>query len=350
MTQPIKAVGMISGGLDSTLAAALIRRQGVEVHGVNFSTGFCLDDHKRAQVRNKDKEKPKRHEALRAGADLEFPVEIIDIAQEYQKVVTDPKYGYGSAMNPCIDCRIFMFRRAKDYMDEIGAKFLFTGEVLGQRPMSQHRRAMETIARDSGLGEYVVRPLSAKLLPPTAPEKFGWLDREKLGDISGRSRKGQMALAEELGVTDWPQPAGGCCSLIDSNYARRLGDMWEAKGEKTYTVEEATLLKVGRHFRLSPNVKLIVGRDEGENNFLKRYAEGRYVLHARDAKGPTALGETTRPGDVPADEDLRAMAGIVARYCDSKDSSVAVTCASNGTESVFTVPPADEAWLDEKRI
>jgi tRNA U34 2-thiouridine synthase MnmA/TrmU len=344
--EKIKAVGMLSGGLDSTLAAALVKRQGVEVRGVNFSTGFCVDDHKRAGIRNDDRQKPKRHEALRAGSDLEVPVEIIDVSKEYQDVVTRPKYGYGSAMNPCIDCRIFMFRRAKRYMEDVGARFIFTGEVLGQRPMSQHRRALDIVARDSGLEGYLVRPLSARLLPPTEPEKRGWLDREQLGDISGRSRKKQMELAERLGVADYPQPAGGCCALVDENFARKLEDLWEAKGEKSYTVEEALLLKVGRHLRLSPRLKLIVGRDEGESRFLERYAEGRTLLRPASRKGATALAE----GE-PTGEEILSLASIVAFYSGERgEPEASVECVANGASRTLEVKPAGLEWIDTLRI
>jgi tRNA U34 2-thiouridine synthase MnmA/TrmU len=347
MSESIKAVGMLSGGLDSTVATALVKRQGVEVYGVNFSTGFCLDDHRRAGARNRDREKPKRSEPLRAGADLDVPIEIIDISEPYREVVANPKHGYGSAMNPCIDCRAFMFRRAKAYMEEIGAQFVFSGEVLGQRPMSQHRRAMDVIARESGLEGFLVRPLSAKLLDPTEPEKRGWLDREKLGDISGRSRKKQMELAKEFGIEDFPQPAGGCCYLIDENYARKLRDLWEHKGERTYTLEEALLLKVGRHLRLSPSAKLIVGRDESENNFLRRYAAGRVALTARDAPGALALME-----GVPAPGDMEAAAGVAAYYSDAgKDGSpVRVEVTNGGPPVLMAVPRAALEWIEGKRI
>lgn len=345
--EKIKAVGMLSGGLDSTLAAALVKRQGVEVFGVNFSTGFCVDDHKRAGIRNDDRKKPKRHEALRAGSDLEVPVEIIDVSKEYQDVVTRPKYGYGSAINPCIDCRIFMFRRAKRYMEEVGARFIFTGEVLGQRPMSQHRRALDIVARDSGLEGYLVRPLSARLLPPTEPEKCGWLDREQLGDISGRSRNKQMEIAERLGVADYPQPAGGCCALVDKNFARKLEDLWEAKGEKSYTTEEALLLKVGRHLRLSPRLKLIVGRDEGESRFLERYAEGRTLLRPASRKGATALTE----GEPAGEEEIRTLASIVAFYSGERgEPEASVECVANGASRTLEVKPAELAWIDTLRI
>ena len=181
---PIRAVGMLSGGLDSTLAAHLIAAQGVEVLGVSFSTGLCKSDHKRLVPRNLDDPKKLRNEALRAGSDLQIPVDIVDISREYLPIILHPKHGYGAHMNPCLDCRAFMLSRAKAYMEEHGAHFVFTGEVLGQRPMSQHRGALDLVAKESGLGRLLVRPLSARLLPATIPEEKGWLDRSRLGAIS----------------------------------------------------------------------------------------------------------------------------------------------------------------------
>ncbi|MYK99021.1 MAG: thiamine biosynthesis protein, partial [Gemmatimonadetes bacterium] len=309
MSKPVKAVGLLSGGLDSTIAAAMLMRQGIEIQGLTFYTGFCVVEHNRRSKTRKRK-KPVRNEALQAGAKLDLPVEMIDISgPDYLKVLTDPKYGYGKTVNPCIDCRIFMFRRARQYMDEIGAQFMFTGEVLGQRPMSQRRQPMNVIDRDAELDGLLLRPLSAKRLPPTVPEQEGWVDREQLGDIQGRSRQKQMEIAEEYGIEDYPSPAGGCCYLTDENFGRRILDFFEYEGKENLTMDDVMLLKIGRHFRVKPDVKVVMGREEGENKFLERYTPGRWRLETKDVTGPTTLVEGH-----PSDDDLRQIAGMTVRY------------------------------------
>lgn len=253
MSKPIKAVGLLSGGLDSTIAAAMLMRQGIEIQGLTFYTGFCVVEHNR-RAKTRKRNKPVRNEALQTGANLQIPVEMIDISgPDYLKVLTDPKYGYGSAVNPCIDCRIFMFKRAMEYMKEIGAQFLFTGEVLGQRPMSQRKHPMKVIERDSEMEGLMLRPLSARLMRPTIPEIEGWVDREQLGDIQGRSRQHQMRLAKEYNIDEYPTPAGGCCFLTDKNFGRRILDFFEYQGKEHLTMEDVMLLKVGRHFRIGPS-------------------------------------------------------------------------------------------------
>jgi tRNA-specific 2-thiouridylase len=212
--EKITAVGLMSGGLDSTLAAKLILDQGIAVRAVNFYTGFCTTDFRRQVNRQKAKGKVYHNESLKSAAQLGVEIEYIDISATYiPDVLMNPKHGYGSAMNPCLDCRGYMLARAKAYMEEAGAQFVFTGEVLGQRPMSQYRKALDVVAEESGLGRLLVRPLSAQLLPPSIPEEKGWIARDKLGAISGRSRKEQYKLAEKFGITAFSQPAGGCCSL-----------------------------------------------------------------------------------------------------------------------------------------
>jgi tRNA U34 2-thiouridine synthase MnmA/TrmU len=337
---PIKAVGMLSGGLDSTLAAALVASQGVEILGVNFSTGFCKTDHKRLVPRNVDDPKKLRHEALRAGADLDVPVEIIDISRDYLPIVTHPKHGYGANINPCLDCRAFMLARAREYMLANGAQFVFTGEVLGQRPMSQHRKALDIVAEESGLGGLLVRPLSARLLPPTIPEQNGWLERGRLGAISGRSRKLQMDLAQRLGITDYPQPAGGCCYLTDEAYARKFRDMIAHVPEKEIEREDLILLKVGRHFRLRDDLKIIVSRDEPENVFLERFLDGRWWFQAHDCGSPITLVE----GE-PDEGAKRLIASITLRYSSNRVLAQAPVECRRGeeVELLEVIPAADEA-------
>src|SRR5512136_1762372 len=213
-----KAIGMISGGLDSTLALALVKRQGIEVKAVNFYTGLCITETQRRKGGRPDGTVP-RNEALRAAADLEVEIEYVDISgSEYFEMLVHPRWGYGANANPCVDCRVFMMRRARQILEAEGADFVFTGEVLGQRPKSQRRDTLRIIERESGLEGRLLRPLSALLLEPTIPEKEGLVDRSRLLDISGRSRRRQMALAEELRISEWPQPAGGCCYLTDEAF------------------------------------------------------------------------------------------------------------------------------------
>lgn len=312
----IKALGMVSGGLDSTLATKMLLDLGVEVEGVNFSTGFCVTEH----TRNfRDEKKPIRaHEALRLSAELKFKLHIIDVSKDYLPVVTSPKYGYGANLNPCVDCRIFMFKRMRKLMDELGAQFMFTGEVLGQRPMSQHRQAMKTIERDSGLTGLVLRPLSAQHLDPTVAEVKGWVDRSKLLGLTGRSRNPQIEQAKALGLEDYPQPAGGCCYLTDPQYAAKLQDVFDAKGKENLSHEDVLMLKVGRHFRLPSKTKVIVGRNERENNFLKYYEKGRHVFRIHEFPSALVLAE---PGMIPNSIELEMIAAIAVRYSDAPEGA-----------------------------
>ena len=346
MAKKIKAVGLLSGGLDSTIAAAMLMRQGIEVQGLTFYTGFCVVEHNR-RSKTRKKKKPVRNEALQAGAKLEVPVELVDISGPgYLKVLTDPKYGYGSAINPCIDCRIFMFKRAKEYMKEIGAQFIFTGEVLGQRPMSQRTHPMRVIENDSDMEGLLLRPLSAKRLPATVPEKEGWVDREQLGNIQGRSRQEQMRLAQEYGIEEYPSPAGGCCFLTDKNFARRIMDFFDHEGKENLTMDDVMLLKIGRHFRLSSDCKVVMGREEGENKFLNRYAPGRWKMETMDVTGPTTLIEGK-----PSEAELKLVAGMTARYAGVSDfSSARVQFWRDDEEGILDTADVDEGMLDIWRI
>lgn len=351
MPPPVKAIAMISGGLDSTLALALVRRQGVEVKAVTFYTGFCITETQRRKGGRADGTIP-RNEALRAAADLDVDVEYVDLSRSgYLEMLVNPRYGYGANANPCVDCRIFMMRRAREIMDREGAQFVFTGEVLGQRPKSQRRDTLRTIERESGLEGRLLRPLSAKLLAPTLPEREGLVDRERLEAISGRSRHRQIALAQELGVADWPQPAGGCCYLTDESFARKFFDVLDAREaageERRIEPEDVVLLSTGRHFRLSPRAKLVVGRTEVENALLERYAAGRARLEARALLGPVALVE----GE-PTWEERRLAASIVARYGKGKDLAEVVVEWREGdlVESYAVAPERDEARIESLRV
>jgi tRNA-specific 2-thiouridylase len=338
-----RAVGLVSGGLDSTLAAEMLKRQGVEVVGLHFSTGFCKVDHRRAVGRAKDRGRNLDSDALRAGAAGGFPVEIVDVADEYlQQVVLRPRHGYGAQANPCIDCRIFMLRKAREHADRIGAEMVFTGEVIGQRPFSQYREALRLVERESGLEGRLLRPLSAQHLDPTRAEETGRIDRARLGRIGGRSRRPQEALAREFAIDGYPQPSGGCCYLADEAYARRFRDLLAHGGAAVVTQDDVLLLKVGRQFRLSRFAKLHVGREEAENAFLKRLRGGWWVLEAEGVQGPTGI-LVARSGAEPPDEDLRSAAGIIARYADLAGASEAIVTATRAGTAEGP-PAAGDAW------
>lgn len=344
-----KALGLISGGLDSMLALKVVRDVlGCEVRAVHFYTGFCITETQRRRGAAGKDGRVKPNEALVAGAELEVEVEMIDISDDgYLEVIANPKYGYGANANPCVDCRIDMFVRARKLLEAWGGDFVFTGEVLGQRPKSQRRSTLAIIERDSGLEGRLLRPLSAKLLPPTRAEEEGLIDREKLLGISGRSRKEQMALARELGIADYPQPAGGCCYLTDEAFARKFFDILDNREERKIQREEILLLATGRHFRLSPTAKLVVGRTEGENRQLEAHAQGRYRVEAKGVMGPVALVE----GE-PTWEEMVLASRIVARYGKGKDAEkVTVEWRSEGGSDELEVEPfREEAAFEPLRI
>jgi tRNA U34 2-thiouridine synthase MnmA/TrmU len=314
MSKPKKAVALISGGLDSMLATKVIMEQGVHVEGINFFTGFCVEGHTHA-IRKKDKNKQKRNNALWSAEQLGIKLHIVDIIDEYKDVLINPKHGYGTHMNPCLDCKIFMVNKAKQWIQENGFDFIITGEVIGQRPMSQRRETMPIVAAESGADDLLLRPLCAKNLPMTLPEREGWVDREKLYDFSGRSRKPQMALAEQFGFVDYAQPAGGCCFLTDEKYSQKLVDLWQARGNKEYDLDDVMLLKVGRHIRPSKNFKLIIAREEGEAQFMQGYKNNFINMNCASHRGPLVLidGE-------PTEEDLILAGRITARYGQGRDA------------------------------
>ncbi|MSP53333.1 MAG: tRNA (5-methylaminomethyl-2-thiouridylate)-methyltransferase [Gammaproteobacteria bacterium] len=339
-----KAVALISGGLDSMLAARVIMEQGVHVEGINFYTGFCVEGHTQA-IRNQDKNKPKRNNALWAAEQLGIKLHIIDIVEEYKDVLLKPKHGYGQHMNPCLDCKIFMVRKAKQWADENGFDFIITGEVIGQRPMSQRKATMPIIAKESDVGSRLVRPLCAKFLPETYPEKMGWIDRNKMHDISGRSRKPQMALAEKFAIDEYAQPAGGCCMLTNEHYSKKLVDLWQAKAAnnqtRDYTLDDIIMLKIGRHFRPKENFKVIISRDEGESNFLRGYRSEFTWLELTSHDGPLTIVDGH-----PTEEDLLLAARMTARYSQGRDAdTVEVQLTTlDGVSKILNVEPlpADE--------
>jgi len=329
-----KAVALISGGLDSLLAAKVMLEQGVHVEGINFYTGFCVEGHTHA-IRKKDKAKPKRNNALWSAEKLGIKLHIIDIIEEYKDVLINPKHGYGANMNPCLDCKIFMVGKAKEWAEENGFDFIITGEVIGQRPMSQRRETMPVISEESGADDRLLRPLCAQNLPETLPEREGWVNRDELYDFSGRTRKPQMALAQKFGFDGYAQPAGGCCFLTDKAYSVKLTDLWASRGKRDYEIDDIMLLKVGRHIRPKPHFKLIIAREEGENNFLQGYKKQFVTLRTMSHKGPLTLLDGKA-----SDEDLKLASQIVARFSQGRDAeAVDVEVTEKGVSQSYTVTP-----------
>ena len=340
MPKQAKAVALISGGLDSLLAARVVMEQGVHVEGINFFTGFCVEGHTHA-IRKKDRKRPKRNNALWSAEQLGIKLHIVDIIEEYKDVVINPKHGYGSNLNPCLDCKIFMVNKAREWIEANGFDFIITGEVVGQRPMSQRKDTMPVIARDSGAGERLVRPLCARNLPPTLPEIEGWLDRDRLYAFNGRSRKPQMALAKQFSFEDYAQPAGGCCFLTDKQYAVKLTDLWSTRGKREYDLDDIMLLKVGRHLRPRPNFKIIVGREEGENRFLEGYRKRFIHMIPTSHSGPLVLLD----GEIST-ADIELAARLTARFSQGRDAdrvTIEVNSKGDDTHRLDVVPlPSDE--------
>jgi hypothetical protein len=246
---------------------------------------------------------------------LGVKLHFVDVVEDYRDLVLNPKYGYGAHLNPCLDCKIFMVRRALEWMKKNGFDFIVTGEVIGQRPKSQRKQTMPIVQRDSGAEDLLLRPLCARHLPLTRPEREGWIDRTRLLDFSGRSRKPQMALAAKYGLDDYAQPAGGCCFLTDPQYSVKLTDLWSSRPDRTYDLDDIMLLKVGRHLRPSPRFKVIVAREEGEGRFLQGYRKRFVSIKTLSHGGPEALIDGT-----PTDSDIELAARLVARYGQGRDS------------------------------
>jgi len=310
----IKAVGLFSGGLDSILSAKIIQLQKIEVTAFYFVLPFYYI---------KEEE---QIGTVRTARKLGIPIEISRGGRDYIEMVKSPKYGYGKNMNPCIDCKIFIMKKAKIFMEEIGASFLISGEVLGQRPMSQTKKAMELIENKAGVQGFLLRPLSAKLFPPTIPEEKGWVKRENLYALEGRNRKPQIALAKEFGITEYPSPAGGCC-LTDLDFSVRLRDTFEYNEE---SIPELQLLHFGRHFRLKSGAKLIVGRDEKENQIIEFLAEENDLLIEGVGFGsPIALLKNSKNS-----EDIDISSSICIRYSKKRDNKSAKVIVRTKAENI----------------
>ena len=325
----IRVIATYSGGLDSILAAVFMKRLGFDVLLLHVQHLFSANEVGRQRLRE-------------AAKTAELPLTIIDASEQHLETIRYPKHGYGQGMNPCIDCRIFMLKIAKQVMEEEAAAFVVTGEVLGQRPKSQHYKALLQAAEESGLGERLLRPLCAQLLPDTLPVIEGWIHRDELLAIQGRSRGAQMQLAEEFGVSDYPQPAGGCV-LIEKAYAGRVRDAFGHLGKDEVGLTQFRLFHFGRHFRLAENVKVIVGRNHEENEQLARLSEGRLRIDPLDVMGPTTLVEGQ-----PSDEQLQVCCALAARYCDHEAGvELRLKVASQDDERVLSVIPLS---IDDPRI
>ena len=329
-----KIVALLSGGLDSTLAIKTMQKQGFEVSAVAIKTPFCDFDCGRGcgfEIREK---------ADNLGVNLK----TVYLGDEYIEMLKHPKHGFGSGMNPCIDCRAMMFEAGKKHMEEIGAEFIISGEVLGQRPMSQFAPALKKIEKLSNLEGKIVRPLSAALLPATDPEKNGLIKRKDLGMIRGRSRKEQLKMAKEFGIED-PPNAGGGCLLTDPAFSLRAIDLF--KHIETPTTNDIDLLKIGRHFRLDQNTKLIVGRNKDENEMMCALAlPNDILLEAKEHVGPTTL---LRGNGI--EKHIEFSAKITLRYSDApKNETGVVTVHKNEGVTEISVDCAEEISYTQFRI
>ena len=324
MAEQKRAVALISGGLDSMLAAKVIMDQGIHVEGVNFYTGFCVEGHTHA-IRRSKQDKQKRNNALWVAEQLGIKLHIVDVIEEYKDVLLNPKHGYGANMNPCLDCKIFMVNKAQtwSFMEEHKLRLHHHRRGHGATAHEPAQETMPIIARESGVEDRLLRPLCAKHLPPTLPEREGWVDRDKLHDFHGRNRKPQIALARSFGIEDWAQPSGGCCFLTNKDYSSKLQDLWSARGAREYDLDDIMLLKVGRHIRPSSDYKLIVGREEGENNYMEGYRNSFVSLQPLSHLGPLALVDGTLNND-----QIETAAAVLARYSKGKTAErVTVRCA-----------------------
>ena len=326
----VKAISLLSGGLDSILATELIKRQGIEVIAFNVKTPFSIP------------KKDGTTEAAQAAKQLKVPLKVVTVDYDYLRMLRNPKHGYGKNLNPCVDCKIFILKQAKKYAKEIGAEFLFTGEVLGERPMSQHGPALKTIAEEAGLKGQLLRPLSAKLMAETVAEKKGFVDRSKLLSIQGRSRKPQFELAREYGIITYPSPAGGCL-LTCEEYAKKLRDLF--KNKKRISISDVALLRVGRHFRVGKN-KFIVGRNEAENKFLSdNKLPGDFCFELAKVVGPVTLlqGPKTKGA-------IKMAAELTTSYSDAKYGEVTVNYGTEQLDKSVTVSPPSRTEIEKLRV
>lgn len=334
MNKP-KAIALYSGGLDSTLAILVMQKQGVEVTAITFMNHFGCDI--------SDKSSCSR-DPFAASIKFGFKVKLSHLSDKFLEIVKNPKYGHGKNMNPCLDCRVLMLKEAKVFMEMINADFLITGEVVGQRPMSQRRDCFPMIDKAADVKGLVVRPLCGKILPSTIAEDSGLIKKELMYDFNGRNRKPQMALANELGLTEYPAPAGGCL-LTDPNYSYKLKDLLEHNKDPEY--KDINFLKLGRQFRFSDDCKIFVGRHKEENETIMAFADPSDCMMRVEGFGsPTVvlLGNVT-------DKATQLAASICARYSDAKKLPEVQVTVTNGNKNYYiNVKPVDDMILDEYRI
>jgi tRNA-specific 2-thiouridylase len=319
-----RALGLFSGGLDSSLAALTLKRQGVAVTGIVYVTPFFGAERARAAARQ-----------------IDIPLIVRDISEVHLEMLKNPRYGYGRNLNPCIDCHALMFRIAGELVERGEFDFLFSGEVLGQRPMSQNINALRSVAKHSGYPDLILRPLSARLLPITPMEERGLVDRELLLDIQGRSRRRQEDLARQWGLTDYPSSGGGCL-LTEKSFTGRLKDLLDHHPD--CTPKDIELLKVGRQYRLSQQAKLTLGRNRDTNEAIKALADDDHLLlRAESFSGPVGL-----VSGHPSEEDLQRAAAIVAAYGKGKDCPrVAVSMLRGTVKESLEVMPMEREKIEE---
>lgn len=325
-----KVVALLSGGLDSQLAVRMMQEQGFDVSAVAIKTPFCDFDCGRGcgfEIRER-------------ADDLNVNLKTVYLGDEYIEMLKNPKHGIGAGFNPCVDCRSMMFDAAKKHMEEIGAEFIISGEVLGQRPMSQHAPSLRIIEKESNLVGKIVRPLSAGLLPPTDPEKDGLIKRENLGMIKGRTRRTQLQMAKEYGIEN-PPNAGGGCLLTDPAFGIKAKDLFEHT--KTPTINDIDLLKIGRHFRLDEQTKFVVGRNKDENEMIKAIAmPGDILLEAKEHVGPISIIRGKN-----AKDHLNFASSVTLRYSDApkNESGVVLIKSENNSEEITTERALEEDYL-----
>lgn len=324
-----KAILLLSGGLDSMLVGAILKRENIDVLALRFVTGleYAVIKEELLEIYSEDP-------AKKAADFLNIPIRFVSLKDVYLDMFLNPKYGYGSAINPCLDCHILMLKTAKKIMEEEGYDFIATGEVKGQRPMSQKSQDLINAIKESGLEGRLLRPLSAKLLPITKVEEEGLINRENLYDIYGRSRNVQMKLAEEFGITDYPIPAGAGCAIVDKGYARRYNDLVSNNGKDILNIELMQYLAIGRHIRMNKNVKLLLGRNEKENDALeKRKRINCIVLRPNYNRGPFGYLEIYDDNTENIDKDIVYKSAMIMGYFSKEENDTLSITASYYNDS-----------------
>jgi len=328
-----KAVALISGGLDSALAIHLVKRQGIDITAVHFTSFFSPLD-------IEDEDSP----VLTLVRQLEVPLVLRPKESDFLELIRNPKHGHGKNLNPCIDCRIYTLVKAKQLMEEIGASFLVTGEVAGQRPMSQRKHTIRFIEKQSGCDGIIVRPLSAKVLPESLPEKVGVVDRQQFLDVAGRGRKVQLKLAEEIGLYGYSPPAGGCL-LTDKTYSRRLQDLFDDSGDVSR--DDLELLRIGRHIRLRPGLKIVVCRDEKENKRLETLAPTGVLFFPVGFPGPLVWADAR-----PEPEEEMRIGSILRRYSreTSRGDLIGIRAPNAGERRITVTDVTTDDWIEDHMI